>query len=59
MSQINKVICAGGGAVVFYVAWYGIRFGHFCPAMWFGTAPPVIMGVVFFTIFGFLNNYRD
>jgi hypothetical protein len=29
--------------VIAYVIWYGVTVGHFCPAMWFGTAPPVII----------------
>jgi hypothetical protein len=31
------------GAVVIYLAWYRFAVGPWCRAMWFGTAPPVII----------------
>jgi hypothetical protein len=32
--------------VVAYAAWYRWQVGPFCPGMWGGTAPPVMIGVV-------------
>ncbi len=38
------------GAVLVYGIWYRLSVGPWCRAMWFGTAPPVIMLLAFMAI---------
>jgi hypothetical protein len=38
-----EIIVAALGAVVIYALWFRIQVGQWCPAMWHGTAPPLIM----------------
>ncbi len=40
-------LASGVGA---YAVWYRLNVGPWCPAMWFGTAPLLMIGVVFFTV---------
>ena len=47
------------GAVLIYAGWYWIHFGQVCPAMWFGTAPPIIMliaGKVIWDVWGYITQ---
>ena len=46
------------GSFAIYVLWYVVSFGKICPAMWAGTAPPVIMGFAFISLLGLLK-YLD
>lgn len=42
--------------LIVYVAWYRLSVGPWCPAMWAGTAPPYIIGLVTLFTFQFLRN---
>lgn len=56
----THVALAGAGAVLFYIAWYRMTTGQLCPAMWFGSAPPVIMLVSFVILLGtFRRLFRE
>jgi hypothetical protein len=50
-----SVLAATLSAVVIYMLWYRFSIGPWCVAMWFGTAPPVIMGVVFLVVLTLLQ----
>jgi hypothetical protein len=50
-SELNMFLISGAGAVLIYCVWYNLTVGSFCLAMWFGTAPAVIIGVAFLSIF--------
>ena len=45
-----------GAGVLIYVLWYWYEVGQFCVAMWFGTAPPVIIGLSALTLQSFPAN---
>jgi len=47
---------AAAGAVVVYALWFRVQVGPWCPAMWFGTAPPVIMLLSFAALLGLLRR---
>jgi hypothetical protein len=44
------------GAAALYALWYRLAVGPWCPAMWFGTAPPVIILLAFSVLLGFLRR---
>ncbi len=52
-SQIIYSVC---GAVILYAIWFRIWVGPWCLAMWFGTAPPVIMLIVFSGMLGVMRR---
>lgn len=37
------------GSILSYAIWYRMQVGPWCPAMWFGTAPPILM-LVFYSL---------
>jgi hypothetical protein len=51
----TQIVYSGIGAVILYPIWFRIWVGPWCPAMWFGTAPPVIILIAFFGILGILR----
>ena len=50
-----RVVVSAAGAVLIYVFWYRIKVGPWCPAMWGGTAPFVIILVAFLILLGILS----
>lgn len=42
-----QVLLSASGAVILYAAWFRATVGPWCEAMWFGTAPPVILLTAF------------
>src|ERR1700730_5774003 len=57
MHPVNatQIVYSGLGAVILYAIWFRIWVGPWCPAMWFGTAPPVIILIAFSGILGILR----
>lgn len=45
--SIHQIILAIVISVVMYAIWYRCQVGAWCPAMWHGTAPVVIIGLGF------------
>jgi hypothetical protein len=41
--KILNIMTALLGAVGIYAAWYRIYIGEWCPAMWLGSAPMIII----------------
>ena len=39
-----------------YALWYWVEVHQFCLAMWFGTAPPVIIGLIAWTAYKLLKR---
>ncbi len=59
MNSLSNFLLAVMGAVTIYVIWYGLQTGgQYCNAMWFGSAPPVIMLIAFWFIWDILNRFR-
>ena len=52
------VAAAAVGSVVFYVVWFRFSVGPWCPAMWFGTAPPTFILTGFALLLGLLRRLR-
>lgn len=53
----QQAIFAAIGAVIVYVIWYRFTTGQICPAMWFGTAPPVVMGLAFLVLLSVIRRW--
>jgi hypothetical protein len=53
----GHVIAAAIGAVVLYAAWFRFSAGPWCPAMWFGTAPPVFILAGFALLLGLFRRF--
>ncbi|MBI5547995.1 MAG: hypothetical protein HY901_29280 [Deltaproteobacteria bacterium] len=51
------LIAAALGAVALYALWFRMRVGPWCPAMWFGTAPPVFILASFGVLLGSLRRF--
>jgi hypothetical protein len=49
-------ILAAGGSFLIYAIWYKSTTGPFCLAMWFGTAPVVIIGFSFLALVRILRR---
>ncbi|MFL5812296.1 MAG: hypothetical protein ACJ763_01865 [Bdellovibrionia bacterium] len=47
-----RYVLSAVGAVLVYVLWYRFKVGPWCPAMWYGSAPPVIIALSFFGLLG-------
>jgi hypothetical protein len=43
-------------AAALYVLWYRLAVGPWCPAMWFGTPPPVIVLAAFAVLQGLFRR---
>ena len=54
----ERVMLSVLGAVAFYALWYRFTTGPWCRAMWFGTAPPVIMLLAGGSIYRLLSLTR-
>jgi hypothetical protein len=52
----THVLAAAVGAVVLYAVWFRFSAGPWCPAMWFGTAPPVIILAGFALLLGLFRG---
>lgn len=48
--NILKIIVSFIIAIFIYKVWYKITVGKLCPAMWYGSAPLVIIGGAFLFI---------
>ncbi len=48
--ELGQILVSLSGAILVYVAWYRFTVGPWCRAMWFGTAPPVVMLLTFTAI---------
>ena len=55
-ASAGHIIAAAIGAVVFYAAWFRFSVGPWCPAMWFGTAPPVFILTGFALLLGLFRG---
>jgi hypothetical protein len=58
LSQSQYIMYAFLSAVVFYSIWYRVLVGPWCPAMWAGTSPFLVMGFCFVFCLRFLTNLR-
>jgi hypothetical protein len=56
-ASVGYVIAAALGAVVLYAAWFRFSVGPWCPAMWFGNAPPVFILAGFALLLGLLRRF--
>ncbi len=56
MISVVKLCVALAGSILIYALWYLWKFGQWCPAMWHGTAPPLIIFVGFALIIKILNQ---
>ena len=56
-ASAGRVAAAAIGAVVLYAAWFRFSAGPWCPAMWFGTAPPVIVLATFALLLGLFRRF--
>ncbi len=45
------------GSILIYVVWYRLRTGQTCPAMWHGSAPPVIILIAFATLLDLFRRF--
>ena len=55
--DLNKIIYSGIGAVIVYAVWFRIWAGPLCPAMWHGSAPPLIIAIAFFSVLSILRKF--
>jgi hypothetical protein len=55
----QRLIVAGVIAVGLYAAWFRLRVGPWCPAMWFGSAPPLLIIVFFFTVRSVMRYFPE
>lgn len=56
-ASLVHVVAAAIGAVVLYAGWFRFSVGPWCPAMWFGTAPPVFILAGFAVLLGLLRRF--
>lgn len=56
-ASAGRVAAAAIGAVVMYAAWFRVSAGPWCPAMWFGTAPPVFILIAFGVLLGLFRRF--
>ena len=56
-ASAGRVVAAAIGAVVLYAAWFRFSVGPLCPAMWFGTAPPVFTLAGFALLLGLFRRF--
>jgi len=53
----KMVASAAFFSLLSYIVWYRLTTGQICTAMWFGTAPIVIIGLVFVSSLNLLRRY--
>ena len=51
-----KLLIAFILGIAIYAIYYWFQFHQWCPAMWFGTAPPVVIGLVTLSAYRILNR---
>jgi len=51
------VFTAALGAFAFYALWFRLTTGPWRPAMWHGSAPPVIILTVFSVLLGLFRKF--
>ena len=56
-ASAGRVAAAAVGALVLYAAWFRFSVGPWCPAMWFGTAPPVFILAGFALLLGLFRRF--
>ena len=56
-ASVLRVAAAAIGAVVVYAIWFRFSVGPWCPAMWFGTAPPVFILAAFAVLLGLFRRF--
>lgn len=56
-ASVGRVAAAAIGAVILYAAWFRFSAGPWCPAMWFGTAPPVFILTCFALLLGLFRRF--
>jgi hypothetical protein len=56
---LERSLLAGVGAVGLYALWFRATVGPWCAAMWFGTAPPVLIMIFFFSLRTLLRYFPD
>jgi len=56
-ASVLRVAAAATGAVVVYAIWFRFSVGPWCPAMWFGTAPPVFVLAAFAVLLGLFRRF--
>ena len=54
---VLQIAVAALGALGSYALWYRLSVGPWCPAMWFGTAPPVFMLLAFSVLLALLRRF--
>lgn len=54
---INNLVALVGGGIAAYALWYRFNVGPWCIAMWFGSAPLLIIAVTFVAIRRLLTSY--
>jgi len=56
-ASVGRVATAAIGAVILYAAWFRYSIGPWCPAMWFGTAPPAFILTGFALLLGLFRRF--
>ena len=54
--KVNQIAVALAGAIVLYAIWFRVQVGPLCSAMWYGTAPPFVVGLGFLVILRILRR---
>ncbi|MDO9299946.1 MAG: hypothetical protein Q7T89_01120 [Anaerolineales bacterium] len=57
MKALN-ILISFAGALGIYAAWYRIYVGDWCPAMWFGSAPLLIILISTIFLMRVLNAFN-
>lgn len=57
--NILKIAVSFAIAILIYKVWYKIVVGKFCPAMWYGPMPLIIIGLAFLSILRLLRRWGD
>jgi len=55
---LGNVAVALAAAVALYAGWFYFSVGPWCPAMWFGTTPPVLILTAFAVLLALLRRIR-
>ncbi len=51
-----RLLISAAIGILVYVIWYGVTTGQYCSAMWFGSAPPVIIFIAAATCYRLLGQ---
>jgi len=52
----TRYLLSGAGSILIYAIWYKSQVGPFCSAMWFGSAPALIISFSFLFILSILRR---